>query len=155
MRYFVEVGLGHTESCLGSSLGVGVGKQDVGGLLRGKCKAEKLFLCSPWTENQETWVPSGAPFLAGESLQVVAQLLPPALGPLCLCWWWCGCSWTPTAPGNRLPRNDWVVECVVSNTGDLLQSLCGFRGGLSRRLASWGSQFSAALQESQDSGQRA
>lgn len=112
-------GLGHIESsCLGSSLGVGVGGSRMLGSAKREAQGRGVALpLHPCTENQETWVPSGAPFLAGERPQVVAQLLPPALGPLCLCWWWWwwwGCSRTPMAPGNRLPRNDQVVECVVS-----------------------------------------
>lgn len=53
----------------------------------------------------------------------------------------------------RLPRKDWVMECVVRKRGDLLQAPCEFIGGITRQLASWFDRFfPVALQGFQDSG---
>lgn len=121
-------------------------------MIRGKCQAEEwLLLCIPWTENQETRTQSQAPLLTGESPHMVAQMLPPGPGPQCL--WWRGelpyGLWE-----QRLPRNDREVECVVRKRRDLLRARCEFKGDITKRLASWLSQFfPVALQESQDLGQ--
>lgn len=124
----------------------------------GKHQAEWLLLCIPWTENQETWIQSQVPLFASESSYrhlVPRPTMPKAEGRR-----WGGGGELLLDPYSlweqRLPRNDREVDCVVRKRGDLLQALCKFSGGITRRPASWLGQFSpVALQDSQDSGQMA